>query len=523
MKINLPVTNNEYPLTEQHSIVSTTDLKGITTYANKDFIEICGFEEDELIGKNHNVVRHPDMPVEAFADLWTTVKAGKPWMGIVKNRCKNGDFYWVDAYVTPIYENGQITGYQSVRTRPGRDCVDRATRLYTLLREKKMPRLKLPAMSLATRLSAGFAALLLTAFGALYALGELSLGALTAALLPALAAAFVIPYWLTRPLQHMLREAEAIVDNPVMQQVYIGSTDELYKPLMAIKMLQARLRTVINRITDASTSIATVTSQTAARTEQVTQGILRQQSETDQVATAINEMSATVLEVARNTQQAAAAAHEADAATTEGQQKMVAIMDSINYLSQEVGRSAQVIVQLEEHSNNIGVVLDVIKNIAEQTNLLALNAAIEAARAGEQGRGFAVVADEVRTLAQRTQQSTQEIEKMIAELQNGTRDASQVMQKSCDQASISVEQANQGCQALTTISEKVTSISDMNDQIATAAEEQSAVTEEINRNIVNISQIADQSSQSARETIAANTTLVTLTERFDGMARQFSA
>jgi len=521
MKINLPVTDNEFKLTEQHSIVSTTDLKGITTYTNKDFIDISGFEKDELIGKNHNVVRHPDMPIEAFADLWNTLKDGRSWMGIVKNRCKNGDYYWVDAYVTPTFENGQVSGYQSVRAKPDQDCVDRADQLYTALREKKLPRFKLPAMNLATRLFLSFALCLSILFGGLFSMGELSATALVA-LLPALVAAYLIPRWLTRPLQQLVREAEAIVDNPVMQQVYIGSTDELGKPLLAIKMLQARLRTVINRVTDSSASLSTVTTQTAARAEQTTQGILRQQMETDQVATAINEMSATVLEVAKNTQQAAEAANDAHQTTNEGQQKMIGIMDSINHLAEEVQRTAEVIKQLEEKSNNIGVVLDVIKNIAEQTNLLALNAAIEAARAGEQGRGFAVVADEVRTLAQRTQTSTEEIEKMIAELQNGTREATLVMQNSCDQATASVDQASQGCESLKSIAEKVNTINEMNVQIATAAEEQSAVSEEINRSIVKISQVADESSQSAKETINANTHLVELTQRFDNMARQFS-
>jgi len=521
MKINLPVTNNEYPLTDKHSIVSTTNLKGITTYANEDFIRISGFDTSELIGKNHNVIRHPEMPVEAFADLWATLKAGKPWMGIVKNRCKNGDFYWVDAYVTPIYENGQVTGYQSVRVKPARDYVERASKLYKLLREKKMPRRKLPALSLASRLFAGFSLVLIALFAVLLAMDELSVKGLTA-LLPALTAAWLIPMLQTRPLQHMIREAGTIVDNPIMQQVYIGSTDELYKPLMAIKMLQARLRTVIDRITDAAGEIASVTEQTSARAEQTTQGILRQQMETDQVATAINELSSTVQEVARNTQLAAEAAGEANQSTSDGQEKMRSIMASIDHLSQEVRRTTDSINQLEEHSNNIGMVLDVIKNIAEQTNLLALNAAIEAARAGEQGRGFAVVADEVRSLAQRTQQSTAEIEIMIAELQNGTRQASRAMLDSCEQASSSVEQASQGYQALVTITEKVSCITDMNYQIASATEEQSAVTEEVNRNLVNISQVAEQSSHDAKEAIAANAVLVDLTKRFESMARQFS-
>jgi aerotaxis receptor len=485
-------------------------------------MDISGFDADEIIGKNHNVVRHPDMPVEAFADLWNTLKSGQPWMGIVKNRCKNGDYYWVDAYVTPTFENGQISGYQSVRTKPDRDCVTRADALYTRLREKKMPRIKLPAMSLAARLFSGIALMLIILFGSLFSIGEISITGLTA-LLPALIAAYVIPYWLTRPLQRMIHEAGAIVDNPVMQQVYVGSTDDLFKPLLAIRMLEARLRTVINRVTDSSSGLTTVTTQAAARAEQASQGVRRQQLETDQVATAINEMSATVLEVARNTQLAATAAYEANSSTTEGQQKIAAIMDTITRLSEEVVHSAGIIEQLEKHSNNIGVVLDVIKNIAEQTNLLALNAAIEAARAGEQGRGFAVVADEVRTLAQRTQQSTEEIEAMIAELQNGTREASLTMKKSCEQASISVEHANQGCQALGIIAERVAAISDMNNQIATATEEQNAVTEEINRNIINISQVADESNQCAQDSIAANATLVELTQRLDNMARQFTA
>jgi len=520
MKINLPVTQREHPLTEQQSIVSTTNLKGITTYCNKDFIDISGFTKEELINKNHNVVRHPDMPVEAFADLWDTIKAGKPWMGTVKNRCKNGDHYWVDAYVTPTYDNGQVIGYQSVRVKPDQDCVDRADKLYTALREKKKALFKLPSLGLTMSLFISLALVLVALFGGLFAFGLLPLNGLLA-LIPALVAAWLIPAWLTRPLRRVISAATAVVDNPVMQQVYIGSTRDIDKPILAIKMLQARLRTVLGRVTDASEEIVTETNKVADCTNRTREVILRQQEETEHVATAINEMSSTVLEIAKNTQLAATAARDANESSVTGRQQMSNIMQSIRRLSDEVSQSAETIKQLEEQSHSIGVVLDVIKNIAEQTNLLALNAAIEAARAGEQGRGFAVVADEVRSLAQRTQQSTEEIEKIIAELQSRSQTAAQTMEECCNLAGASVNQATEGNQSLEIIAEHVATINSMNDQIATAVEEQSTVTEEVNRNITNISESAEESSQNAQITITSNQTLVKLTQHFDNLTRQF--
>ncbi len=521
MKINLPVTNNEQQLSETQSIVSTTNLKGIITYVNQDFIDISGFNHQELIGKNHNIVRHPDMPKEAFDDLWNNLKSGKPWMGIVKNRCKNGDFYWVNAYVTPTYENGEITGYQSARVRANQDDIKRAEKLYKSIRNKKLIRLKLPALDIEARLQTSLSIILTTTFAGLYLSGWLPLIALS--VFPVLwLTSILTTHWLLQPVRHVATEAGTIVDNPVMQLVYIGSTASIYRPVLAIKMLQARLRTVLDRITDSSQGLVDVATNTATTIEQTNQGILRQQQETEMVATAINEMSATVLEVAKNTQNAADAARAASGSSTQGQQQMSKITNSINELSAEVSQSADMINQLEKDSNNISVVLDVIKSIAEQTNLLALNAAIEAARAGEQGRGFAVVADEVRSLAQRTHQSTEEIESMIASLQQQTQTASQIMQACNNMAKVCVDRTEEGNNSLEVIGTHISSISDMNDQIATASEEQSAVTEEINRNIVNITQIASQSSENSNHNLEANQQLNTLAKNFNNMTRQFS-
>ena len=523
MKVNLPVTGVEHELKEGEFIVSTTDLKGITTYANEAFIRISGFSQEELIGKSHNVVRHPDMPPAAFADLWATLKAGKSWMGIVKNRCKNGDHYWVDAYVTPMFEHGQIVGYQSVRVKPSRDDVERAEKLYQSLMTDKPARLRLPRLTMKQKLYAGTAMVFAAVGAALVTLAGVDPLTMAMMLIPALLLACANAHLALRPLDQVIEDAAAIVDNPVMQQVYTGSTDDLHKPALAMRMLQARLRTVISRISDSAGTLAAVAEDTAVRVEQKRNIVQQQKAETDQVAAAMNEMTASAKEVASSAEQASHAASEASQQVDDGKQVMGQIMGASQALADELTRAGSVIQDLKERSNDISVVLEVIKNIAEQTNLLALNAAIEAARAGEQGRGFAVVADEVRTLAQRTQQSTEEIEVMIEKFQSGTRQAVDVMESSCEQARKTADSATSGGEALEVITRDVSTITNMNHQIATASEEQTAVTDEINRNIHNISQMTDETVQAIQQIASANEQLADLARSFQGMSRQFNA
>jgi methyl-accepting chemotaxis protein len=269
------------------------------------------------------------------------------------------------------------------------------------------------------------------------------------------------------------------------------------------------------------TQLASAAEETSAVTTQTNAGISQQLSETSQVATAMNEMSATVQDVARNAVEAATAAKDADVTFDEGKKVVDRVISAIGELAGEVESAANVIQQLEEESRNIGSVLDVIKSIAEQTNLLALNAAIEAARAGEQGRGFAVVADEVRTLAGRTQESTQEIEEMISRLQSGTDNAVKVMESGKEITQVGVDQAAAAGEALQTINAAVEQISGMNTQIASAAEEQSAVAEEINRSIVSINEVAEQSSIGAQQTAAASDDLAKLAEQLKALVERF--
>ena len=297
--------------------------------------------------------------------------------------------------------------------------------------------------------------------------------------------------------------------------------DELGRIADAFNRMRERFHGMVGQLGGATAQLAAAAEQTSAVTQQTNAGIQRQRVETDQVATAMHEMTATVQEVARSAAGAAEQARRADQEAEQGRREVQRTVEVIDALAAEVQRAAEVIHQLEQDSERIGSILDVIRGIAEQTNLLALNAAIEAARAGEQGRGFAVVADEVRSLASRTQQSTTEIQGMIEKLQSGARSAVAVMQSGGQQARQGVDQVARTGTALSAITQAVGSITDLNAQIASAAEEQSSVAEEINRNIVTVSEIAEQNSAGALQTAATSEELARLAEQLQGLVGQF--
>jgi methyl-accepting chemotaxis protein len=282
-----------------------------------------------------------------------------------------------------------------------------------------------------------------------------------------------------------------------------------------------KIAKTISNISNTSEKLASASHNLAQISASTEQGVERQLAETTQVATAMEEMTATVQEVARNAVNASDAASTADTEAATGKSIVTHAVDQINQLASEVENAANVIHELENDSNSIGEVLSVIQGIAEQTNLLALNAAIEAARAGEQGRGFAVVADEVRTLASRTQNSTLEIQQTIERLQNRAKQAVSVMDNGRKQAASSVEQAASAGESITTISERIDTINDMNNQIAGAAEEQTAVAEEINRNINNISTVTNETSTGARKTSEACKELLELADHLRDTVGQF--
>ncbi|WP_425414157.1 methyl-accepting chemotaxis protein [Pseudomonas cremoricolorata] len=281
------------------------------------------------------------------------------------------------------------------------------------------------------------------------------------------------------------------------------------------------LRQLIGGIGDGVTQIASAAEELSAVTGQTSAGVNSQKVETDQVATAMNEMAATVQEVARNAEQASEAALMADQQARQGDQVVGEAIAQIERLASEVLNSSEAMNELKSESEKIGSVLDVIKSVAQQTNLLALNAAIEAARAGEAGRGFAVVADEVRSLAQRTQQSTEEIEELIASLQHGTQRVAGVMDASRGLTDSSVELTRRAGGSLETITRTVSSIQAMNQQIATAAEQQSAVAEEINRSVMNVRDISDQTAAASEQTASSSVELARLGSHLQGLVARF--
>jgi len=341
------------------------------------------------------------------------------------------------------------------------------------------------------------------------------------ALLIGLLAAWLITRQITRPLADTLAVVRSIAAGDLTDQRRIQRKDEIGALQQGVMGMAATLRELIGGIRDSVTQMASAAEQLSAVTEQTSAGMNGQKVETDQVATAMHEMSATVQEVARNAEDASQAASEADREARAGDAVVSEAASQIKRLSEEMLRSSEAMARLESESNRIGSVMDVIKTVAEQTNLLALNAAIEAARAGEAGRGFAVVADEVRGLAQRTQKSTEEIEQLVAALQQGTQQVAVAMQNSHELTESSVELTRKAGLALNDITAKVSNIQAMNQQIATAAEEQSAVAEEISRSVVNVRDISEQTATASDETAASSIELARLGNELQAMVSRF--
>ena len=334
---------------------------------------------------------------------------------------------------------------------------------------------------------------------------------------------FILSSYVIKPIVALRDRLKDIAqgDGDLTISIENNHNDEVGDAANLFNIFTAKLRDMIGEVKQSVSELSITSHEIETLAEKTTASANKQRTELDQTAAAINEMAATVQEVANNAASAAESAKQADKEANEGQKIVQQSIESINTLATEVDNAAHVIEKLGGETNNIGAILGVIKDIADQTNLLALNAAIEAARAGEQGRGFAVVADEVRTLAARTQESTQEIQIMIEQLQSGAQQAVSVMESSRKQAEESVNHAANAGEALNAITAQVTNINDLNTQIASAAEEQSAVSEEINRNIQNINQMADNTSDDAHQSANASRELSSVANKLRDLVNQF--
>jgi len=521
MKKNLPVTDHEVAFSENANILSTTDLKGQITYVNQDFIQISGFNQSELLGKSHNIVRHPDMPTDAFRSLWQSVQSGRSWMGLVKNRCKNGDHYWVNAYVTPIIENGKVVEYQSVRTRPKPEQVARARQLYARLSSGKAftPRLLSRIPLLWRLLGAGVLVTLIT-LALLYS-GLTGTGATVPVVMAALLTS-LLSIWIIRPVHQVVEHTrKTISDDPLARRIYTGRDDEAGQLEFALFRLRSEARAIAGRINASAEQLDQNAEKLTASVTRSSESLHHQQAETEQIASAISEMAASIQEVAQHAQMTATSAEGSNTCARNGQTIMTQTREAILSLTDEIENATSVIDQLASSSNSINSILEVITGIAEKTNLLALNAAIEAARAGEHGRGFAVVAEEVRNLAQRSQESVSEIQTLLASLQQSSRNATEVMRKSQAKAHQTVERAQQASEALQEITTTVDRIAEMNTQITSAVEQQLDVSSEIERNVGMIRDVAQSNLDDSQQTQKSSEELARLSCNLKQLSTNF--
>jgi aerotaxis receptor len=426
MRKNLPVTGTEYEMADGKPIVSTTDLKGKITYINPYFVEVSGFSEEELIGAPHNLVRHPDMPEAAFADLWHTLKAGLPWTGMVKNRRKNGDYYWVVANVTPVMEGGRATGYMSVRSKPSRAQIAAADSVYRELAAgnprrlavrqgqivptglagkarawKELPiqrrfNIGLTLMAVLSAATGGIAYASLAGAAAGWCAGMAGFTVLLALVLAKALRATV-----TLPLRAATAAARALAGGDLTGAVDCTWGDDMGQLLRSLQQINVNMQAAIGDVRAnvdamgaATHGIAEGNLDLSARTE-------AQASSLEQTASSMEEFASAVRQNADN----ARLASELVASTAQ-----IAIRGG-----QSVAEVRATMGEISSSANKIVDIIALINGIAFQTNILALNAAVEAARAGEQGRGFAVVASEVRNLAQRSAAAATEIKGLIGE------------------------------------------------------------------------------------------------------------
>ncbi|MBC3830860.1 PAS domain-containing protein [Undibacterium amnicola] len=495
MKLNMPVTQIEHHISDTDSIVSTTDLQGNITYANPYFIEVSGFTEDELIGAPQNIVRHPDMPTQAFADLWSTIQSGLPWSGVVKNRCKNGDFYWVFANVTPVIENGKAVGYVSVRTKPSVSQIQEASRLYSSINKGNPENLELKQgraykktklaqlsekfrLTMTQRLAINF---VLLAASFLLAISSQWISTQWIAALLAICAANAIHLWfhfhrtITIPSKQALAASKIMAGGDLSARIDTERTDDLGQLIRMLRQLQINLNSIVGDVRKNSEHIRSATKEIATGNMDLSGRTESQASSLEETAASMEEFSSTVAQNSDNTVLANQMANEA--------------MKIAEHGGKITGQMVNTMDEISQSSKRMIDITGLIEGIAFQTNILALNAAVEAARAGEQGRGFAVVASEVRNLAQRSAAAAKEIKELIDVTLIKIHAGSQL-----------TSQAGSAMQEIISSNQKVSGIIG---DIASASREQSQGIHQVNDAITHMDEVTQQNAALVEEAAAA--------------------
>jgi len=508
MRNNQPVTQREYVVRADSAIISHTDLKSLITYVNDDFLEASGYSREESLGQPHNLLRHPDMPTEAFRDIWATIQSGRPWQGLVKNRCKDGGFYWVKATISPLPDG---SGYMSVRVKPDTEEVRQAEALYARMRGDSSIRLEegqlvhkglfaaigraLKRIKLIHLVWMQVVLLILIEV----ALATLKFTSIKLAIDVAAALLAVLIAWvISRRMQNGFKTAndmiEGIASGDLIRPLPPPGKDEIGNILAGVTRMRNNLHGLVAALRQGVEKLgrnATNLNHDAQR------GAASAQEQSDaaaSMAASIEALSVSIDHVEGSAAEARQITESSGKASAEGSRVIRAAGEEVGNLALAVDESANTIRELEAMSEKISNIVSVIGDIADQTNLLALNAAIEAARAGEQGRGFAVVADEVRKLAERTSNSTREINSMISQIQAGTHKAVDQMSASVTQVEQSVALASQADEAISGIESASQGAVHATDEIAHALKAQSSAAKEIARNVESIAQATEAAS-----------------------------
>jgi aerotaxis receptor len=514
MRTNLPVTQREYQFPSNETLLSTTDTESRIGYANAAFVRTSGYSDEELMGQPHNMVRHPDMPVEAFADMWRSLKAGQSWRALIKNRRKNGDHYWVCANAAPMRRNGTLTGYLSVRIKPTRQQIEAAEKLYARFKDGKASglafhrglivrtgfmrwtsALQLLPVAWRVRLPLLTLGVAITGVLTMATLDGLTLGILVATVAVGLLLAdWFIEAQVTSPLGQLMGAAQQVASGEAGPDLNFDRCDEIGMIARAVNQSGLNLQSLVadvfeqsSGVHSASMEIATATNDLASRTEQTASNL-------EQTAAAMEQQTASVKQNADTAQQANQVTLAAKLVATQGGQAMGEVVSTMAVISAS--------------SSKIADIISVIDGIAFQTNILALNAAVEAARAGEQGRGFAVVASEVRSLAGRSAAAAKEIKSLIndsvANVESGSR--------------LVAEAGN----TMMNVVSQVGQVNDLITEITAASKEQSIGISQVGQAVAQLDEMTQQNAAMVEQSSAAAISMGDQAQRLVAAVKVFS-
>ncbi|OGB35029.1 MAG: chemotaxis protein [Burkholderiales bacterium RIFCSPLOWO2_12_FULL_61_40] len=502
MQVNLPVTGQEYDYPADDVLVSTTDLQGRISHGNHAFFATSGYSRDELLGEAHSIVRHPDMPEEAFRDLWATIGRGRPWTGIVKNRRKNGDHYWVLANVTPVMQNGKPKSYMSVRFKPTRQQVAQAEALYRRIeaqRSSGRATFKLHAghvrklgwrdwpnriyrLSFTTRMAMSLA-LMVASLLLPFMVGMSGMAALLAQMGTLGVIGVVLLWWFHTNIEAPMDRADVLAGEiagcNLTSAVDLGGSGEMTMLLRRLWLIQFNLRAVIGDVRAEIDGISLMAKEVSRSSHDLSERTVSQATSLEHTTTAMRQLSNAVQHTAQAAEQVSEQSRQSNAVAARG--------------GQAVEQAGVTMSAIEQSSNKVTDIISVIEGIAFQTNILALNAAVEAARAGEEGRGFAVVASEVRSLAQRSAAAAREIRVLI-----GT---------SVSQVNEGAQQMQQTAQTIEQVVQTVAQVSTLIHEISATTREQSTGIVQINDAVHELEQVTQQNAAFVKESAAATDSL----------------